>query len=386
MGAKYNPRTLSWEEMDMPSKKSMRKRMRKNSMPMMPPMPPEDEEDEDFGRSDREDSSRRARVATSATQPIPMSLPERPLDTISSPDEQAASSLDDLITQQVQAIKSLGDEGKVKDVGDEKKVTEDENAAPTQAEQVVPGATAVSKIPAPPGFAYSINPITNKVELVDLTPLDKTKPLAGWKWIVEAGAKDPTKGHWVFVPTTDVLDKPFEGIPPAIIGWLKKSLDAGGDLNVVPEGAAREWVRFIQTQATAPGRRPEDVPFGLGLPEFPRADIPAQPGTRALDVEMDSLNQLVTSVASTEEIITQIERVKQAAAGEPLEETPTKTQDALIAKFQQTLRDLGYSEDEIADAVERLLDQLDDDNDDGDDKDNGTKDESIPPSQVLVTL
>ena len=348
---------------------------------MMPPMPPEDEEDEDFGRSDREDSSRRARVTTPATQPIPMSLPEinhEPLDTISSPDEQATSSLDDLITQQVQAIKDLGDEEKVTE-------DKDEDVTPTQAEQVVPGATAVSKIPAPPGFAYSINPITNKVELVDLTPLDKTKPLAGWKWIVDAGNKDPTKGHWIFVPTSDVLDKPFEGIPPAIIGWLKKSLDAGGDLNVVPEGAAREWVRFIQTQATAPGRRPEDVPFGLGLPEFSRADIPAQPGTRVLDVEMDSLNQLVTSGASTAEIIAQIERVKQAAAGEPLEETPTETQDALITKFQQTLRDLGYSEDEIADAVERLLDQLDDDNDDGGDKDNGTKDESIPPGQVLVT-
>ena len=140
--------------------------------------------------------------------------------------------------------------------------------APTTPTTPTTPATPAPVLPPPPGYAWAIDPITGKKELVDLTPLDPTKPLGGWKWITD-DPNNPTAGHWVFNPTPDVLDKPFEGVPAAVIPWLKTSLDAGGDLSMVPEGPVRAWLNYLFSMATAAGaQRPDTVPFGLGLPKF----------------------------------------------------------------------------------------------------------------------
>ena len=141
---------------------------------------------------------------------------------------------------------------------------------PPTADDIVPGAGLLSKIPAPPGYAWSINPLTGEPEPVDLTPLDPAQPLAGWKWITD-DPSSPEKGHWTFVPTPDVLENPFEGIPTPVLDWVKVALNNGGDISQIPAGPAQEWVKFILTQATNPGRRPDTVPFGLGLPNFARS-------------------------------------------------------------------------------------------------------------------
>lgn len=153
--------------------------------------------------------------------------------------------------------------------------------APTSTPST-PGASSTpstpstgGNIPPPPGYAYAIDPLTNATTLIDLTPLDTTQPLAGWKWVVDDPSA-PDSGKWEFLPSTEVLNEPFQGVPDAVIPWLSASLDAGGDLGIVPEGPAREWVRYLINQEVA-RRPPTEVPFGLGLPNFPEPNIPSPP-------------------------------------------------------------------------------------------------------------
>lgn len=144
-----------------------------------------------------------------------------------------------------------------------------------------PTAPDLSKIPAPEGYAYSINPLTKQLEFIDLTPLDPSQPLSGWHWLPD-DPTNPNKGRWTFSPSNNAMQDPYEGIPTPVIGWVQQALSAGGDINVVPEGPAREWVKFILTQATNPGvNRPDETPFGMGLPRFDRTGggMPTAPGT-----------------------------------------------------------------------------------------------------------
>lgn len=184
-----------------------------------------------------------------------------------------------------------------------------DNKPPT-ADDLLPGAGLLSKIPAPPGYAWSINPLTGDPEPVDLTPLDQTKPISGWKWITTDPAK-PEDGHWTFVTSPDVLDKPFEGIPGPVIDWLKVALDNGGNVESVPEGPARQWVQFILTQATNPGRQPGSVPFGQGVPSFDRSgtnfptNFPAPP-TSAVDGLAQEIQTLIAEGGDTSAIQEQL--------------------------------------------------------------------------------
>ena len=80
-----------------------------------------------------------------------------------------------------------------------------------------------------------------------------------------------------------MLDKPWEGIPPPVIGWLHAALNNGGDTSSVPQ-PAKAWVDFILKRSQEDGMRaPDEVPFGLGLPKFgggtPMPTAPGQGGT-----------------------------------------------------------------------------------------------------------
>lgn len=148
----------------------------------------------------------------------------------------------------------------------------------THIDQLVPGTTNINdiagKVKPPPGYTWGVNPINQQVELVDLTPLDKSHPASGWRWIPDDVA-NPTNGHWVFLPTNDVLDKPYEGIPAAIVPWVRVALNGG--INAVPEGAAREWVSFILQQSKTKARNPDTVPFGVGIAPDINTSVPAAP-------------------------------------------------------------------------------------------------------------
>ena len=193
----------------------------------------------------------------------------------------------------------------------------------SNVDDLIPGASTLTGIPAPDGFSWAIDPLTGDPELIDLTPLDPTKPLAGWKWITADPSK-PKEGHWTFVPSPDVLDKPFEGIPTPVIDWLKVALNNGGDVSQVPEGPAREWVNYLLTKATEPGRRPEDVPFGLGLPNFPNATFPTPPGQEpggappaALQGQLTALRTLLEANGDRTQVVAQVRAIMEAAATAP---------------------------------------------------------------------
>ena len=126
--------------------------------------------------------------------------------------------------------------------------------------------------PAPPGFAWAFDPLTGQRTLVDTSPLDPSQPLEGWKWVLD-NPDDPTSGHWVFLPSRDILDDPFKGVPSSVIPWLQTALEAGGDLNTVPDGPMRAWVQFLMAQAGRE-KQPGQVEFGLGIPGF---GTPSQP-------------------------------------------------------------------------------------------------------------
>src|SRR3990167_8422478 len=154
-----------------------------------------------------------------------------------------------------------------------------------------PAPSPITNFPAPPGYAWSIDPLTGNKILIDLTPFDKSQPIDGWHWIVNDPAK-PLEGSWAYTPDPSSLEDPFEGVPKAIIPWLVYSLNQGGALDNIP-AEAQAWVSYLQTRAGDPGRlRPGQVPFGLGLPGFqtpwsgmvppssstPPTDIPIDPG------------------------------------------------------------------------------------------------------------
>lgn len=226
----------------------------------------------------------------------------------------------------------------------------------SRADTVVPGASAVSKIPAPDGYAWAIDPVTKQTELVDLTPLDPTKPLAGWKWLVDDPNGDPSKGRWSFLATPDVLDKPFEGVPKPIIQWLQVALDHGGDLSKVPDGPARAWVNYLMTRATEAGaQRPDEVPFGLGLPNFPKPpEMEGPPGatpgtppgtttppvnTADLQGAINELKTMISSAAPRADVIAKVRIIMQLGAGDSRFDRRT---------FFRLLEQAGYSAQDFA--------------------------------------
>ena len=167
--------------------------------------------------------------------------------------------------------------------------TPDKTPRARTADEILNGnPSRVAKMPAPEGYRYAVNPTTNAIELVDITPLDKSRPIEGWKWITDDPSK-PNAGRWVFMPTDNVLDKPFEGVPQSVIPWYKRALDAGGNANVVPEGPAREWVKFLLQREAGGMRGPEEMPFGEGIPERTGAPAiptigPSEAGTKLMQV------------------------------------------------------------------------------------------------------
>jgi hypothetical protein len=257
--------------------------------------------------------------------------PQQPTE----PNEPADSPWDDLFNDG--GDRNDRDDDRDGDEDDE----DDRDGGQTPADQVVPGSSLIAGIPAPDGFAYSINPLTGDVELIDTTPLDPSMPLSGWKWLPD-DVNNPKQGHWSFFPTPDILEDPFNGIPSPVRGWLQVALDAGGDVSQVPEGPAREWVNFLLTQATNPTRRPNDVPFGTGLPNFPRADMPTPPGGTppggtpggdTLQSRLTALRTLIDNDAPRPEVIAAVRAVMEKAATDPKFNK---------RKFFDLLEDAGY--------------------------------------------
>lgn len=165
----------------------------------------------------------------------------------------------------------------------------------------------VYRPPSPPGFAWAFNPASGTYELVDTSPLDPSQPLEGWKWTLR-DPKDPSSGEWKFFPSRDILDDPYKGVPQAVIPWLQAALEAGGDLNAVPEGPARAWVQFLLAQAGRE-KQPGTVPFGLGVPNFgtpnqPLVDPAAAQAAQA--TQADPATSAMTNVENPNAIVGQV--------------------------------------------------------------------------------
>lgn len=120
------------------------------------------------------------------------------------------------------------------------------------------------------GIAWAQDPATGDFELIDSQPL-VGPPLTAFKFTPTDPNNPSAGGNWVVVPDLATENRSiFEGVPTSVQPWLQYALDNGGDYNVVPEGPAREWVKFILTQtARSSSRPPDQMPFGIGLPNFP---------------------------------------------------------------------------------------------------------------------
>ena len=124
---------------------------------------------------------------------------------------------------------------------------------PNPLTQTNPEGQPITNFPAPPGYAWSINPTDGTKVLIDLTPLDQSQPLSGWHWAVTDPAV-PNVGTWVFTPDREDLADPFEGVPKSMFPWLSYALNQGGSLDNVPD-AAKAWVSYLMTRATDPGQQ-----------------------------------------------------------------------------------------------------------------------------------
>ena len=70
--------------------------------------------------------------------------------------------------------------------------------------------------PAPPGYAWSEDPVTGQKQLVDTTPLDPSQPLSGWHWVLQR-PQDDTSGAWQYFPDPSTLNNPFKGVPESVV-------------------------------------------------------------------------------------------------------------------------------------------------------------------------
>ena len=124
------------------------------------------------------------------------------------------------------------------------------------------------------GIMWARDPISGEMELIDTQPLIGPS-LASFKYS-PADPNDPAAGGtWVVVADLAGEERSmFEGVPTSVQPWLQMALDSGGDYNVVPEGPARAWVRYLLDQTIrSSSRPPSQLPFGIGLPNFPGGEM-----------------------------------------------------------------------------------------------------------------
>jgi len=129
----------------------------------------------------------------------------------------------------------------------------------------------ITKRPPPPGFAWTIEPSTGNRTLVDVNPADD-RDLSDWHYIITN--PETGEGQWSFVQSQDSLDPVFDGVPDSVRPWVAVYLDTG-DINNVPEGPAREWVKWVVDKT---GIMPVDLPFGIGGSGMPPGSgVPTAP-------------------------------------------------------------------------------------------------------------
>jgi len=120
------------------------------------------------------------------------------------------------------------------------------------------------------GIMWARDPISGEMELIDTKPL-LGPSLSAYKFTPTDPNNPSAGGTWAVVPDLAMEERSFyEGVPTSVQPWLQAALDAGGDYNVVPEGPARAWVKYLLDQSIrSSSRPPSEMPFGIGLPNFP---------------------------------------------------------------------------------------------------------------------
>jgi len=120
------------------------------------------------------------------------------------------------------------------------------------------------------GIMWAKDPATGEYELIDTQPL--VGPSLSAFRFTPTNPNDPNSGgSWVVVPDLASEERSiYEGVPSSVEPWLQLALDNGGNYNVVPEGPARSWVKYLLDQVVrSSSRQPGEQPFGVGLPNFP---------------------------------------------------------------------------------------------------------------------
>lgn len=120
------------------------------------------------------------------------------------------------------------------------------------------------------GIMWAQDPISGEFELIDTKPLYGPS-LSSFKFSPLDPNNPAAGGTWQVVPDLAMEGRSmFEGVPTSVEPWLQLALDNGGDYNVVPEGPARAWVKYLLDQTIrSSSRPPSELPFGIGLPNFP---------------------------------------------------------------------------------------------------------------------
>lgn len=131
------------------------------------------------------------------------------------------------------------------------------------------------------GIYYALDPVmgidasgntTLRWELLDATPWEGT-PVGAYEWIAYDPQTDPFgPGYWrVNENKVLQLEKTvYEGVPQNVRGPLQIVLDAGGDIDVLPDGhTGKAWVIYLLQQArmaSGEGAMPQGVVFNPGEP------------------------------------------------------------------------------------------------------------------------
>jgi hypothetical protein len=233
-----------------------------------------------------------------------------------------------------------------------------DNKRPRHIDDLLPGASRWANMPAPEGFRYAINPNTKAVELIDISGMDRSQKLQGWKWMPD-NPKNPNSGRWLWMPGADILENPYEGIPSAVVPWVQQALEAGGDVNVVPEGPARAWVSFLLQQLPqGQGRAPEDLPFGLGMPRFDpnNSNVPSIPSRGPSEAGM-ALLQAIQSGEGAQKVYAALKKYIKAVSGE-------NKKLPMPISIDDELEELGLTPEQIQDLI-ALYTAFDDERGDG---------------------